>query len=191
MMKAVGMNIVLEGLALYSFRDMRAQTREPLLEQILTYVGRDEARHTAYGIKYLSHLTPQISKTECAELEDFAYEAARQLIDQRSGVSMRQTMAGLWADAGLDPMEAIGSVVKDPEFLKHSMKLRGGQMGPVHGFVVPTLSAVGLYSDRIRGHFKEMWSANIGAEIAEQMATTDVALPTDLEEWINQGYESL
>jgi len=75
--KAVGMQVVAEGLALYSFRDMRNQTEEPLLKRLLTYVSRDEARHTGYGIKYLSMVVPTLEPRERAELEDFAFESAR------------------------------------------------------------------------------------------------------------------
>ena len=50
MKKLVGMQIVVEGLALYAFREMRNLTEEPLLKDLLTYVARDEARHHAYGV---------------------------------------------------------------------------------------------------------------------------------------------
>src|SRR5215831_8172298 len=87
--KAVGMQVVAEGLALYSFRDMRNQTEEPLLKQLLTYVSRDEARHTGYGVKYLAAVVPTLDERERHELEDFAFEAARLLIDSRVANSVR------------------------------------------------------------------------------------------------------
>ncbi len=188
--KAVGMNIVLEGLALYSFREMRNQTEEPLLKKLLTYVARDEARHTAYGIKYLGRMSSELSPEERAGIEDFAFEAARQLIDQRTGNAMRGPIMKIWADAGIDPMEAIASLMKERELLSQSMESET-RLGPVHGFVVPTLKSIGLYSDRIRGHFKDMWAANLGAKNAERMATFDANLPKDLDEWVNDGYETL
>jgi hypothetical protein len=191
MMKAVGMNIVLEGLALYSFRDMRNQTEEPLLKKLLTYVSRDEARHTGYGIKYLGAVSKTLSEQERAEIEDFAFEAARQLIDQRTGNSMRTTMMQVWARAGIDPAEAIPRLLQERETINQAIREQGGSMGPVHGFVVPTLRSIGLYSDRIRGHFKDMWMANIGAETGERMAREDAALPSDLGEWVDAGYETL
>jgi len=91
MKKAVGMQVVTEGLALYSFRDMRNATGEPLLRKLLTLVSRDEARHTGYGIKYLSAVVPSLSEQEIAELEDFAFESARLMVDSRAGTSFRET----------------------------------------------------------------------------------------------------
>ena len=68
-----GMNIVVEGLALYSFRDMRNTTAEPLLKDLLTYVSRDEARHTGFGIKYMNAVVPTLSDPERSDLEDFGF----------------------------------------------------------------------------------------------------------------------
>ena len=52
------MQIVVEGLALYSFREMRNLTEEPLLKDLLTYVARDESRHHAYGVQYVERCVP-------------------------------------------------------------------------------------------------------------------------------------
>ncbi|MCG8591536.1 MAG: ferritin-like domain-containing protein [Proteobacteria bacterium] len=191
MMKAVGMQVVTEGLALYSFRDMRNQTEEPLLKQLLTYVSRDEARHTGYGIKYLNRVVPTLSDKERSDLEDFAFEAARLLIDQRAGYSMRETIFQLWKDAGVDPGDALTSMLKEREVIQQALAKGGGRFGPVSGFVIPTLRSIGLYSDRIAEHFKEMWTANVGAETADRLASNVDEVPEDLEAWVNEGYEAL
>ena len=191
MLKAVGMQVVTEGLALYSFRDMRNQTEEPLLKQLLTYVGRDEARHTGYGIKYLNQVVPTLTDAQRATIEDFAFETARLLIDQRAGYSMRDTVMKLWADSGIDPQEAIAAMMQEREVIAKALEQRGGRMGPISGFVIPTMASIGLYSERIAGHFREMWTANMGAEAAERMASRSKELPEDLEAWINEGYETL
>ncbi|MFT5696997.1 MAG: hypothetical protein ACI9QQ_002981, partial [Myxococcota bacterium] len=110
MHKAVGMQVVVEGLALYSFRDMRNTTEEPLLKEMLTYVSRDEARHCAYGVKYLGHVIATLSDEERRDLEDFAFEAARLLIASRAGGSARESMFEVWRECGLDPMDAIAAI---------------------------------------------------------------------------------
>ena len=189
--KAVGMQVVAEGLALYAFRDMRNQTREPLLQQLLTYVARDEARHTGYGIKYLSAVVPQTSDAERAALEDFAFESARLLIDSRAGLSMRDQVLGIWKAAGVDPLEAMQKLASEREVVAEAMAKNGGRLGPVSGFVIPTLRAIGLYSERIRGHFAEMFEANISAPRARDLASAGADLPADLEAWVNEGYEAL
>jgi len=189
--KAVGMQVVAEGLALYSFRDMRNQTEEPLLKQLLTYVSRDEARHTGYGIKYLNRVVPTLDRAEKDELEDFAFEAARLLIDQRAGLTMRDQIMKLWAAAGVDPVDAMTRLMEERELIASAVRVAGGRMGPVSGFVIPTLHSIGLYSERIASHFKEMWAVNLGAETAERLARSPYELPEDLEAWVNEGYEAL
>jgi hypothetical protein len=185
------MQVVAEGLALYAFRDMRNQTREPLLQQLLTYVARDEARHTGYGVKYLSAVVPHISDAKRAALEDFAFESARLLIDSRAGLSMRDQVLGIWRAAGVDPLEAMQKLAAEREVVAEAMAKSGGRLGPVSGFVIPTLRAIGLYSDRIRGHFAEMFEANIAAPRARDLATAGADLPDDLEAWVNEGFEAL
>ncbi len=190
MKKAVGMQVVTEGLALFAFRDMRNQTREPLLKRLLTYVSRDEARHTGYGIKYLSAIVPTLSEAERAELEDFAFESARLLVDSRSNLSMRQSVLALWSDAGIDPAQALAALVREREKMQKSLQRTGGRFGPVRGFVIPTLRTIGLFSERIQGAFQEMFTANFGSALAP-IAEDPTELPEDLEAWVNEGAEGI
>ncbi len=186
MHKAVGMNVVIEGLALHVFRDMRNTTEEPLLKQLLTYVSRDEARHTAYGVKYLSHVVGTLDDQTRAELEDFGYEAARMLIDSRGGSTMRDAMLGVWAKNGLDPQAVFAELAAERAKMQDEIQRTGGNMGPISGFVIPTLKSVGLFSERIEGHFRQMFSANFGEERARKMQF-DRGVPDDLEAWVEEG----
>jgi hypothetical protein len=183
MLKAVGMQVVTEGLALYSFRDMRNATEEPLLKELLTYVSRDEARHTGYGIKYLSAMAPTLSDDERARIEDFAFEAARKLIDSRGGGTMRDSVMDIWRQSGLDPAWAFGELAKERATVAAALQRSGGRRGPIRGFVIPTLKTIGLFSDRIAGHFDDMFRANFGATFG---STRDdpTAVPEDLEAWV-------
>ncbi len=180
MEKAVGMQIVIEGLALYVFRDMRNTTEEPLLEQLLTLVSRDEARHTAFGIKYLSEVVGDLSDTKREKLEDFAFEAARLLVDSRTGGSMRQSALAIWSDAGLDPQTVFGELAKERDKLA---AVAQDSAGPIRGFVIPTLGSIGLFSDRMEKNFREMFTANFGEERANRM-NLHAELPDDLDAWV-------
>lgn len=191
--KCVGMQIVVEGLALFTFRDMRDTTEEPLLKQLLTYVARDEARHTAYGVKYLGAVVPTLSDTEKAELEDFAFEASRLLIDSRSGTALSQAFFSVFTEAGIDPGEAFGKAAADRDALRDAMRRRGGRLGPVSGFVIPSLGRIGLFSERISSHFRDLFDQNqISAPTGkgdERVNPVDAipALPDDLEAWVLAG----
>jgi hypothetical protein len=184
------MQVVTEGLALYSFRDMRNAAEEPLLRKLLTYVSRDEARHTGYGVKYLSFVVPTLSDAERARLEDFAYESARLLIDSRAGTSLRESVIGIWKSAGVDPAEALPRLIKERGAMREELARSGGRFGPVRGFVIPTLRSVGLFSPRIQTHFEEIFTANFGPEMGD-LSNDATELPADLEAWVNEGAEAL
>ena len=184
MKKAVGMQVVTEGLALYSFRDMRNATGEPLLRKLLTLVSRDEARHTGYGIKYLSAVVPSLSEQEIAELEDFAFESARLMVDSRAGTSFRETALQIWAEVGIDPKEAVTALAKEREHIQASLARSGGSYGPIRGFVIPTLRSIGLFSDRVEAHFQEMFDANVGGAIMGRIKDDPWSVPEDLEAWV-------
>jgi hypothetical protein len=76
-MKFLGMQIMVEGLALGAFSTIYKGTREPLLKQLLKMVIQDEARHVHYGVLALKeHITKALSERERAEREDWAFEVA-------------------------------------------------------------------------------------------------------------------
>jgi hypothetical protein len=189
--KCVGMQIVIEGVALFSFRDLRDTSEDPLFKQLLTYVARDEARHTAYGIKYLEAIVPTLGDQERSELEDFAFEACRAIVDTRSGVNITEAFNQIWADAGVDPVDAWQGLAREQQLLAESVRRMGGRIGPTTGMVVPTLKRVGLFSDRIRQHFHDVFEQlNITIETGDphQPKGNPIEhlrdLPEDLEAWV-------
>lgn len=72
----LGMQVMVEGLALAMFGWMRQTTSEPLLADILGYVLRDEARHVAFGILSLREVFAQLSDAELRERQELVFEAA-------------------------------------------------------------------------------------------------------------------
>jgi len=76
-MKFLGMQIMVEGLALGAFGTLYRQTKEPLLRELLKMVIQDEARHVHYGVCALrEHFTKHITERERKEREDWSFEVA-------------------------------------------------------------------------------------------------------------------
>ena len=107
-MTYLGMQVMVEGLALAAFSFMHQLTPEPLLKKLLRYVMADEARHVAFGILSLQEVYAQLSAAEIRERQEFAYEAA---------VRMRDRMAGqeVWDRLGVSPTEAAELAALDPQ----------------------------------------------------------------------------
>jgi hypothetical protein len=185
--KLVGMQIVVEGLALYSFRQMRALTEEPLLKDLLTYVARDESRHHAYGVQYVERCVPCLSDAQRTELEDFALEAARTLIDNRNQPALLSAVMQIWAEVGIDAGELFACVAREREELTRDVE-KGKRLGPVQGFVIPTLRRCGLLSERVATHFHGFLRDNLGANLVgadvEEFLERIPELPRDTAAWV-------
>ncbi len=78
----LGMQIMVEGLALAAFGFMHMTTPEPLLKQLLRYVMSDEARHVAFGVLTLKEYYEELTLPEIRERQEFAFEAAVRMRDR-------------------------------------------------------------------------------------------------------------
>ncbi|MEL7208818.1 MAG: ferritin-like domain-containing protein, partial [Actinomycetota bacterium] len=107
-MTYLGMQIMVEGLALAAFGFMHATTTEPLLKKLLRYVMSDEARHVAFGVLSLKEYYADLSHAELRERQEFAFEAAVRMRDR----FMQQEV---WERMGIDPKDAIEGIMLSPE----------------------------------------------------------------------------
>jgi hypothetical protein len=104
-MTYLGMQIMVEGLALAAFGFMHQMTTEPLLKQMLRYIMADEARHVAFGVLSLQEYYSQLSAAEIRERQEFAFEAAVRMRD-------RFLQQEVWVRMGVDP-KAIAPLLAD------------------------------------------------------------------------------
>ena len=74
-LKFIGMQIILEGLALAAFNTMKLVSKDPLLVDVVSLVIRDEARHVTFGVNYLEEFVKTLSEEEREDRAMFAYEA--------------------------------------------------------------------------------------------------------------------
>jgi hypothetical protein len=102
-MTYLGMQIMVEGLALAAFGFMYQITEEPLLKKLLRYVMSDEARHVAFGVISLKEFYDGLSQAEIVERQEFAFAAAVRMRDrflqqevwERMGIPVRPTVRAL------------------------------------------------------------------------------------------------
>jgi hypothetical protein len=107
-MTYLGMQIMVEGLALAAFGFLHQMTTEPLLKQLLRYVMSDEARHVAFGVLSLQEYYAQLGAGEIRERQEFAFEAAVRMRD-------RFLQQETWERLGVDVKEAVKAVQHSPE----------------------------------------------------------------------------
>jgi hypothetical protein len=104
-MTYLGMQIMVEGLALAAFGFMHQMTTEPLLKQLLRYVMSDEARHVAFGVLTLKEYYQELTQAELRERQEFAFEAAVRMRD-------RFLQQEVWERIGIPPAEVV-PIIKD------------------------------------------------------------------------------
>ncbi|MGA1506754.1 MAG: ferritin-like domain-containing protein [Ilumatobacteraceae bacterium] len=103
----LGMQIMVEGLALAAFGYLHQLTNEPLLKQLLRYVMSDEARHVAFGVLSLKEVYDGMSDAEIKDRQEFAYEASIRMRD-------RFLQQEVWRHMGVDPKVVVPLMVNDP-----------------------------------------------------------------------------
>jgi hypothetical protein len=140
-MKFLGMQIMVEGLALAAFAMIRNNTKEPLLREVTSYVMGDEARHVAFGVLSLRDFYREQPESVKREREDFVFEAARLMRD-------RFLFQEVWEKTGLPAKECMDIA------LHNQGQVMFRQM--LFAKIVPAIKKMDLLSDRQRQRFTEL-----------------------------------
>ena len=140
-MKFLGMQIMVEGLALAAFGMIRNNTDEPLLKELTAYVMGDEARHVAFGVLSLRDYYREQPDSVKREREDFVYEAARLMRD-------RFLFQEVWEKTGLPAKQCMDIA------LHNQGQVLFRQM--LFAKIVPAIKKMDLLSDRQRTRFAEL-----------------------------------
>jgi len=143
-MTYLGMQIMVEGLALAAFGFMHMMTTEPLLKQLLRYVMSDEARHVAFGVLSLKEFYAGLSDAEIFERQQFAFEAAVRMRD-------RFLQQEVFDRMGVPVKDAIEAVMHTPSRQMFQMML--------FSKIVPNCKKLGLLDRNdqwLRRRFEEL-----------------------------------
>ena len=140
--KYVGMQILVEGLAMGIFGTLATFGEEPLGVQIVKYVMRDEARHVAFGAISLREHIAELPEKEKKELSEFAYEGCVALKNRVTDMSM------LWEDVGL-PTKKMQEIIESSPIFDEFLTMMFSR-------VVPNLKKLGLLPDNLRPHYEKL-----------------------------------
>jgi hypothetical protein len=143
-MKFLGMQIMIEGLALGAFGMIQQKTKEPLLKKMLAYVISDEARHVHYGVLALTEFIAQLSDKERREREDWAFEVSLFLRNR------------FYAYEFYDEFYAHQMSRSRWETLVRESEMMSMFRRTMFKRVIPNLKRIGLLSDRIRPKYAEL-----------------------------------
>ncbi len=143
----LGMQIVIESLALAAFGGMLRAAREPLLKKLLRYVMSDEARHVAFGVLSLSEFYAELPEAELKDRQDLLLEAT---IRNRA----RSTTPEIWERMGVD-VKAVAPVLREAAAAKGGSVYSGFESS-FYAKLVPNVRKLGLL-DANDGYLRERW----------------------------------
>ncbi|WP_042396438.1 ferritin-like domain-containing protein [Streptacidiphilus carbonis] len=187
-MPYLGMQVLIEGLALAAFGLLRDTTTKPLPKQLLAYVMQDEARHVAFGRMALRDYYAGLSAAELAEREEFVIEGCYLMRDRLRGVEVL-TNFGI-------PLKDAEDISEQSEYLQFFRKL-------LFSRIVPCVKDIGLWGPRLQQAYVDMGVLELGdsnldllmrqdEEIAEKLdaerfAAEEAARVSEVEEAIAEG----
>jgi hypothetical protein len=143
-MKFLGMQIMIEGLALGAFSMMHHATREPLLKEMLRYVIQDEARHVHYGVLALKRHFAELSPKELREREDWTFEVACLMRNR----FLAHEIYDEWFGGRLRRSDWDRIMSESPFMLEFRQTM--------FKRLVPNLEYIGIFSPRIREHYDKV-----------------------------------
>jgi hypothetical protein len=157
-MPYLGMQVLIEGLALAAFGVIRDVATKPLPKQILAYVMQDEARHVAFGRLALRDYYKQLSPAELAEREDFVIEGCYLMRDRIRG-------AEVWENFGINPRE-VRDIVEESPYIRMFQSF-------LFSRIVPCVKDIGLWTPRIEQTFTDMGVADHAKSDLEALMRND------------------
>ena len=158
-MTYLGMQIMVEGLALAAFGFMHQTTEEPLLKKLLRYVMADEARHVAFGVLSLQEVYQELTVAELRDRQEFTFEAALRMRDR----FMRQEV---WERMGIPVKDMVKFSLEMPDELRMFQKM-------LFSKIVPNCKKLGLL-DAGDGWLRDRF--------------TDIGV-IEFENWVDTGEE--
>jgi hypothetical protein len=164
-MKFLGMQIMVEGLALGAFGTLYRQTKEPLLKALLKNVIQDEARHVHYGVCALrEHFTKHITERERQEREDWAFEVALLMRNRFMAYEIYEE----WFEGRLSRAEWREFVTGAPGMDQFRTVM--------FSRLVPNLREIGLLTPRVMQRYDEVGLMKYFGGLAADRLTADQLL---------------
>jgi hypothetical protein len=163
----LGMQVLIEGVALAAFGVIRDQATNPLAQSVTAYVMQDEARHVAFGRLALRDYYPQLTEKERDEREEFVVEGCYLLRDRFLAEEM-------WETLGL-PVDECKRYVDRSETMKTYRTA-------LFTRIVPTIKEIGLWGPRIQKAYADMGILGFADADLDALGANDERIAEELDQ---------
>ncbi|MGH7011254.1 MAG: ferritin-like domain-containing protein [Caulobacteraceae bacterium] len=165
-MTYLGMQVVIEGLALAAFQQIRDNAQNPLAAAVNAYVMQDESRHVAFGRLALRDYYPTLTQKERDERESFLLEACYLMRDRFDSVEV-------WKTLGLNP-ERCAEHMYDSGLMQQFRSA-------LFARIVPIVKDIGLWGPIIRKGYEDMGIIGYAATDVQALQEGDEAIARDFD----------
>ncbi len=141
-LKFIGMQIIIEGLALAAFNNLKLILNDGLLKQLLHYVIRDEARHVTFGVNYLEDYLKTLSKSEIEDRAQFAFEACVVMRDRL----ISGEVISRFLDYTPEEAHKLAEESEQGENFKNLLFTK----------IIPNLTRIGLITDKVKPKYEKL-----------------------------------
>jgi hypothetical protein len=166
-MPYLGMQVLIEGLALAAFGVHRDMANNALVKQLLAYVMQDEARHVAFGRLALRDYYAELTDAERADREEFVVEGCYLM---RSRFQAQE----VWARLGFDVAECM-------EFSEHA-PVQQAFRTLLFSRIVPCVRDIGLWGPKVRRAYADLGVLDAAETDLETLMRDDEAIAERVDE---------
>ena len=169
--KLVGMQMLVEGLAMGAFATFYTYAEDPLLKRLCQLVMTDEAFHHKFGKIWADRTIPKLSPEERNKIEDWAAEVFMGLLRNLGSPEQKKYLYG---EFGLDYDWVQGAVME--AFTDAKIRERLKDSTSIFRVLIKTLLKAGIVTDRTRA----IYAAYV--DMAELHAESDRMVGDDIAE---------
>ena len=177
--KLVGMQLMLEGLAMGAFADTYAYTRDPLLKRLIQLVMTDEAFHHKFGKIWADRTIPKLTQEEHEKVEDWAAHVFESLLFNLTSISQRTY---IYQELGLD-WQWVRDAVREA-YGRDSRRNSMQESTNLFRVLIKTLLKAGIITERTK-HVYSPW-VDLGELTGEGDSMVGDAIAADGIEYLRE-----
>jgi hypothetical protein len=168
--KIVGMQMLVEGLAMGAFATLYQKSQDPLLQKLCQLVMTDEAFHHKFGKIWADRTIPKLSAEEHNLVEDWAAQCFQTLL---FNLVNAEQMKAVYDAVGIDWQEARAAIMEafTDEDRREGMK----QSANIFRVLIKTLLNAGIITDRTRAFYAMYVDMDELKNEGERMVGDDIA----------------
>ncbi|MDJ0848619.1 MAG: ferritin-like domain-containing protein [Myxococcota bacterium] len=169
--KLIGMQMLIEGLAMGAFATLHMRSKDPLLRRLVQLVMTDEAFHHKFGKIWADRTVPSLTEAEHEKVETWAAQCFQHLLFNLVNAEQKQAIYG---EFGLDWQWVRGAVLE--AFGDQERREAMTQGTNIFRVLIKTLLKAGIITERTRPIYAQ-W-----VDMAELAGEEDEVVGTDVAE---------